>query len=68
MERSGRSDIEGSEPDWHISCERVRAMSEFQLGPGGNGPFSASLPLSHGAHDQCDEARRHGDSDFRFDG
>ena len=27
-----------------------------------------SLPLGHSAHDQHDEARRHGDSDFRFDG
>jgi 4-hydroxy-tetrahydrodipicolinate synthase len=26
------------------------------------------LPLSHGPHDQHDEARRHGNSDFRFDG
>jgi 4-hydroxy-tetrahydrodipicolinate synthase len=27
-----------------------------------------SLPLSHSAHDQHDEVRRHRDSDFRFDG
>ena len=26
-----------------------------------------SLPLGHGAHDQQDEARRHGDGHFRFD-
>jgi hypothetical protein len=27
-----------------------------------------SLPLGHGAHDQHDEARRHRDRHFRFDG
>jgi hypothetical protein len=50
---------------------RLDYSNRFAVDEGGNGFSDNSrdrLPLGHGAHDQHDEARRHCDRHFRFDG